>query len=166
MFRARIALIAVCMSVLNACTNDADEGSLEEHANYFVPEDASEVVTAPDIPWVQKSFNVSRESSEFAIPADKLARTKSDGWRLCQPPGPEWMGFQDATLTPPRYTQQRAYVLYKDSVLVVLVGKYYSDAENTAAPSAKMDQHGMVIVRNATDQEAQETADSFKLSCD
>lgn len=168
MLRARIIAVGACIALLSACAGEMGRNALEEHADYFVPADASNVVTAPDIPWVQKSFNVSRTPSEFAVSEDKLVRAKSDGWTLCQQLNPEWTSYHDTTLTPPRYTKQRAYVLHKEGALVVLVGKYYSDMEfvqESGGPTKKMTQHGMVIVRNATDPEVQETVDSFKLSC-
>lgn len=166
--RARIIIVGACTALLCACTGEVGKEVLEAHADYFVPADASDIVTAPDIPWVQKSFDVSRKPFEFAVSAEKLARAKLDGWTLCQQSDPEWTSYQDATLTPPRYTKQRAYVLHKGSALVVLVGKYYSDTEfvqESGGPPEKMTQHGMVIVRSATDPEVQETVDSFKLSC-
>lgn len=159
-------VVAACTAFVSACTEGVDNEALEEHADYFVPADATDIVVAPDIPWVQKSFNVSRAPSEFAVSADKLNRATSDGWRLCQPSSPEWASHYDATLTPPRHTKQRTYVLYKNGVLVVLAGTHYDTNENTAAAAQKMTQHGMVIVRQGTDREAQETADSFKLSCE
>lgn len=168
MARAWMIVVGTCAALLSACTGDMGHEALEAHANYFVPADASDIVTAPDIPWVQKSFDVSRKPFEFAVSAEKLARAKSDGWTLCQQLDPEWTSYQDATLTPPRYTKQRAYVLHKGSALVVLVGKYDSDTEfvqQSAGPTEKMTQHGMVIVRSATDPEVQETVESFKLSC-
>jgi hypothetical protein len=161
-------VVGACTALLCGCTGETRKDALEEYANYFVPADASDLVTAPDIPWVQKSFDVTRKPFEFAVTAETLARAKSDGWTLCQQLDPEWTSYQDATLTPPRYTKQRAYVLHKDSALVVLVGKYDSDTEfvqGSAGPTEKMTQHGMVIVRSATEAEVQETVDSFKLSC-
>lgn len=168
MFRAWIVFAAACTALLNACNNgdsEVSKANLEAYANYFMPEDAADVAIAPDLPWLQRSFNVSRGPLEFAVSTEKLSRAKADGWMLCEPSNPEWTGFDDATLTPPRHTQQKAYVLYKGGVLVVLTGKYYIDVESGSAPTAKMNQHGMVIVRNGTDREAQETAGSFNLTC-
>ena len=168
MLRARIIVIGACAALLCACAGEAGKETLEAHADYFMPADASDIVTAPDIPWVQKSFKVSRKPFQFAVDEEKLTRAKSDGWILCQQLEPEWTSYQDATLTPPRHTRQRAYVLHKGSALVVLVGKYDSDTEfvqESAGPTEKMTQHGMVIVRSATEAEVQETVDSFKLSC-
>jgi hypothetical protein len=161
-------VVTECIALLCACTGKTDKAALEEYANYFVPADASEIVTAPDLPWIQRSFDVERTPSEFAVSADTLTRAKSDGWTLCEQSDPQWTEYQDATLAPPRYMRQRAYVLHKGSTLVVLVGKYYSDSafsSDAAATTEKKTQHGMVIVRNASDPEVQETVDSFKLSC-
>jgi len=161
-------IVCACIALLCACTGKVGNEALEVYANYFVPADASEVVTAPDLPWIQKSFEVKRIPSEFAVSADTLTRAKSDGWTLCGQSDPQWTEYQDATLTPPRHTRQRAYVLHKGSALVVLVGKYYSDIAfqpDDAQTTDKKTQHGMVIVRNASDPEIQETVDSFKLSC-
>ena len=161
-------LFRSCIALLCACTEKPGNDALEEYANYFVPADASEIVTAPDLPWIQRSFDVKRTPFEFAVSAETLTRAKSDGWTLCEQSDPQWTEYQDATLAPPRYTRQRAYVLHKGSALVVLVGKYYSDTAfrpDDAGTTEKKTQHGMVIVRNASDPEVQETVDSFKLSC-
>ncbi len=168
MFRARIASAAMCMALSCACTNSAGESSkanLEEHANYFLPEDATDVVTAPELPWLQKSFNVSREPLEFAVSVEKLNHAMSEGWKLCEPSDREWKEFDDATFTPPRHTRQRVYVLSKDGVLAVLIGMYYTEIDGRSQAQVKMNQHGILIVRNATEQEAQETAQSFNLKC-
>ena len=127
MTRLWMIVVAGGIALLCACTGETDKDALEEYAKYFVPADASDIVTAPDLPWIQRSFDVKRAPFEFAVSADTLTRAKSDGWTLCQQLNPQWTEFQDATLAPPRYTRQRAYVLHKGNALVVLVGKYDSD---------------------------------------
>lgn len=146
------------------------EETLREYANNFVPEDASNIVAAPSIPWIQISFDVRREPLEFAISADRLDRAKAEGWTVCQPSTADWTGYYDAKVTPRRYTQNRAYVLYKDGVLIELIGVYYSDSEATSVQksvgsAAGRVQHGMVIARNATEKEVVEAADVLGVSC-
>lgn len=156
-----------------ACTSgDASrDQELLEVANAFVPKDAAAKWIAPGIPWVQISFDVQRDPLEFAINADVLTQAKTNGWMLCEPRTPEWTGYDDFTVTPSRYTQHRKYMVHKDGVLITLLGVYYSASESTSV--RKVDgrtdrpiQHGVVIARPASEEEAREAANSQLLSCD
>jgi hypothetical protein len=164
MWRSWSVFAAALMSPLMACS-DGVSASLEQYADYFVPEDAVEVVTAPGLSWLQESFSVRRVPLEFAVRKEVLDRAQADGWTLCESSSPAWTEFDDATLTPPRHTKQKAYVLYKDGILVVLTGTYYIDGESALVPEEEMNQQGMVIVRNATSTIAQETATTLNLTC-
>jgi hypothetical protein len=175
MTKARIVMLAtLCSALMGSCADgnnsSADNSKLREIADSFVPEDSSDVTVAPGIPWVQVSFNVFRGPLEFAVDTKRFARAKAEGWKLCQQSTQEWTGYEDATVAPKRYTQQKAYVLYKEGVLVLLVGQYHSDREDLAikagsASTEKPMQHGTVIARDSTDEEAKEVAESFGLSC-
>jgi hypothetical protein len=167
------------IAIVSACTNDTGQKSdtqgvkrtsASDEAALFIPNDAANVTTAAGIPWMQKSFDISRKPFEFGISPDQLLRAKTDGWTLCQPLSEEWMGYEDATTQPTRYVQQRAYVLHRRDVLVTLIGRYYADSELELAQKLqtkdKTTQHAMVIARNSTAKEAQEVAESLALSCD
>jgi hypothetical protein len=172
---SRIAAVGVALLMLlwaAACSRDGRQDAvLSEHASGFVPNDAADKVTASGLPWVQISFTVRRPPLEFAIDEARLSEAASKGWSLCRPSTTEWEGYADATVTPPRYTQHRIYVLHKDGILIMLTGLYYSDSEQdsvTKRPkSAEMPvQQVYVIARKATTEEALEAAAAQGLSCD
>lgn len=174
MFRAwRVSCLVGAIFTM-ACASDQalpNKLELQDAANMFIPHDATEKVLAPDIPWVQISFNVRREPLEFAVSVEELSRAAADGWILCKPQTFEWMGFNDFSVTPNRYTKQRTYLLYKDGILITLLGMYHyaSESSSVEADDRQTDmpiQHGVVIARNVAKEESLATANSQGLVCD
>ena len=141
---------------------------LRSAAEAFVPQDAVERTVAPDMPWVQISFNVRRPWLEFAFDEHRIGEAKAEGWGLCQPVSSEWEGYEDRAVTPPSYRRVRTYVLYRDGVALQLIGIY--DVPLEAMGLGKRDekpvQQGIVIARRATAKEALQIAANFQLSCD
>lgn len=167
-------LSAGYVAVVAACGGDAveaDRANLEERARSFVPEDASEIRVAPGIPWVQVDFDVRRDPLEFAVSNDRMVRAQEEGWTLCQPLTSDWSEFEDTSVNPRLYRQEKLYALYKDGVSITLVGMYQSDSRSSlvrpgAAQGEEPIQRGVVIARNSTDSEALTMANALRLSCD
>lgn len=164
------AALFLCALVMAACNNNnglRSAGALDKEAKRFIPKDAFNTQTAQDIPWVQISFDVQRVGNEFAFLNIEFDNAKSEGWRVCRQQASEWTKYEDVSLTQNRYIQQKVYTLYRDQVLVTLVGRYEDDREQDSqvAPQRPRVQHGIVIAKNSTDQEARETAQSLGLAC-
>jgi hypothetical protein len=96
----RIGVAIACSCCLTACDDQAGRSSppasssvdngtydlaLEAAATYFVPEDASNVLTAYEFFWTPKSFEARPPFLQFAIGIDRLEKARADGWTLCQP---------------------------------------------------------------------------------
>jgi hypothetical protein len=166
-----LAVICVLCALFAGCAKVAQkDASLAEYAGQFIPTDATNKVTAPGIPWEQVSFDVTRAPLEFAVNESRLHQAAADGWKLCEPATSEWTGFTDMSVAPARYTQTRTYVLYRQGVLIVLIGTYYSASEAVAVrprddQAEKPVQHVVVISRQATEKEALETAAHQNLRC-
>jgi hypothetical protein len=161
--------MAVLVAVLHGCNHDGSEQTtLRQAAESFVPQDAADRTVAPDLPWVQISFNVRRPWLQFAIDEKRIFRAKAEGWALCQATSSEWDGYQDFAVTPPRYTRLKTYILYRDGVMLTLIGRY--DRPIAELPLGKRDerpiQQGFVIARKATEKEGMEAAANMRLSCD
>ena len=104
-------------------------------------------VAPPDTPWVQIDFDVRPAPLEFAFSNDRLTRAPEDGWVLCRRRVSEWAEFKDATVTPSRFTQEQLVALYKNDVLITLIGTYHSDSNEDAVrkdQSERPIQHGVV----------------------
>lgn len=169
-YRGPTAVTSVCRNDEGVSTAWIAVPTVAEHVSRFIPKDAIDLVTAPEIPWLQQTFDVSRKSPEFAVGTQELERARSDGWVVCQSSDPQWIGFYDATVTPQRYVRQKIYVLYNAGVLLTLVGRYYAPNE-IALNALLMEsppalQHVIVSARESTENELQETAEGFDLSCD
>jgi hypothetical protein len=167
---AAFTTLLICLWASACSRDDRQHAVLREHASSFIPDDAADKVTSSGLPWVQISFTVRRPPLEFAIDEARLDDAASKGWSLCRPGTAEWEGYADATVTPERYTQHRAYVLHKDGILITLTGFYHSSSEQTAVAkrpeSNEMPiQQVYVIVRRATAEEALEVAAAQRLSC-
>jgi hypothetical protein len=165
--------------VLGACCsgcNRHDDPKLEtapliQAASQFVPQDALDKLNTSGLPWVQIDFNVRRKPLRFAFSDSQLNQALSDRWTVCRPKTAEWTAFQDVIVTPSRYVQRRTYVLFRNGVLIVLMGNYSSANEATSIKKLEDQgempvQHGVVIARNANDHEARAVAESQALSCD
>jgi len=165
-----LATAALCTG---ACSNRSAELSrarLEGYASEFVPQDATGRKTEPGIPWVQLSFTVRRAPLEFPIDANRLLQATADGWTLCQPMPSEWTSYLDMSVTPARYRQTRTYVLYREGVLLLLVGMYDGDSEATAVKRGgnRMEmpvQHVAVVARPSSAPESREVAARQNLTC-
>jgi hypothetical protein len=163
------AWIAVLAGLLAGCDHSASaQTTLRQTAEEFVPQDASEKVVAPDLPWVQISFKVLRPWLVFAVDERRISEAKLAGWALCQPASAEWNGYEDHATTPPNYRRLRTYVLYRDGVLLQLIGIYDTpiDTMGLGKRDEKPVQQGFVIARTATPNEVFQTAKNFDLSCD
>lgn len=166
--RFHLSLVFI-VALLPACSrNTPGEAAIREVAEAFVPQDATEKVLAPDTPWVQISFNVRRPWLEFAVDEKRINRAKLEGWDLCRPATAEWAGHEDVVVASASYRRLRTYVLYREGVLVQLLGMYDSPLESVglegeAEPAI---QQGFVIAKKATEKDALRMAADFKLSCD
>ncbi len=170
----RAACVAIAMVFVVACgsgATGAKEMNLNQIAKRFVPSDASDQVVATGIPWAQIDFVVKRQAFEYAFDEHALTNAAtSEGWLLCRPKSEEWWAYEDHSVTPSRYLQQRAVTLFKDGVLVMLLGKYVSRSEQEAVtkqnPSAeRVPQQGVSSARKASREEAAGVAKSFDLLC-
>jgi hypothetical protein len=162
------ALWALTLAVaLVGCSLKTNEALLPS-AEMFVPQDAMEKVVTSDLPWTQISFQVRRPWLKFAVDEDRISQAKIEGWGLCRPMSTDWDGYEDYAVTPPRYRRLRTYVLYRDGVLLQLIGIYDTPLETMGPGKSgeKPVQQGVVIVRKATAKEALQTAADFHLSCD
>jgi hypothetical protein len=165
--------IAIAVSLLAACesgTMSAGNAELSQAARRFVPPDATDQVIATGVPWAQIDFVVRRSPFDYAFDEREIVNAAADGWLLCRPKSDEWWAYEDRSVTPSRYLQQRVFTLFKDSVLVLLVGKYKSPSEQEAISksnpgSEKPPQQGIVSARKSSRDEATELAKSFDLSC-
>jgi hypothetical protein len=171
MLRPATTIVVCTLSILlAACPGPRKGPPLAEVANQFIPIDAEQKTTATGIPWLQISFNVQREPFDFGIDESTLRRAVADGWKLCEPTKAEWTGYMDMSTQPAQYTQTRTYVLYRDGVLVTLIGMYNSP--NEAASVRKHEgvgdrplQQDFVIVSHASEHESLETAAKHNLRC-
>jgi hypothetical protein len=175
----QIVMMAWIVVLVTACTNErgsvqqsasADLTTAREHASQFYPKDAVHVGSAAEVSWVQESFEVARKPFEFAVGVEELGLARSAGWMVCQQLDPQWMSFEDATVTPARHVQQKAYVLHGQGTLITLVGRHYGGNDLALARQLEtadtVTQHFAVIARPAAVQAAEEAADSLGLSCD
>ena len=165
--------IVIAMALLAACESDgasAGKVELSQVAKRFVPSDATDQMIATGVPWEQIDFVVRRAPFEFAFDERQMMRAVAEGWLLCRPKSDEWWAYEDRSVTPSRYLQQRVFTLFKDDVLVVLLGKYVSPSEQEAVTkrnpgSEKLPQQGVASVRKLSLKEATEVNESFDLSC-
>jgi hypothetical protein len=166
--------IAIAMALLAACEGGAaGAGSVDliHIAKRFIPPDATDQVTAAGVPWAQVDFFVLRAPFDFAFDERAMTRAATaEGWLLCRPKSDDWWAYEDSSVAPSRYLQQRVFTLFKDDVLVVLLGRYTSPSEQAAVtrrnPSAeKLPQQGVASARKASRKEAGDIAESFDLSC-
>lgn len=157
----RVAAAAVT-AALGACNQHAPaaQAPLAQAAESFVPLDAMERQLAPNLPWVQISFNVRRPWLQFAIDEQRIQQAQSEGWELCRPASAEWEGYEDATGPSLTYKRLRTYVLYREGVLIQLIGMYQSPGG-----AQQPIQQGVVIAREATKEEARQMAGNFQLTC-
>jgi len=167
--------LSILATLLGACTHHSEAAlgaaKLSESANAFVPEDSSDRKVAPNIPWVQIDFTVRRNPFQFAFSDSILSQAIADGWAACRPKTSEWVAYEDQSIRPSQYIQSRKYGMYRRGILVILVGIYYSESEatsvkNHAGQSEMVPQHGVVIARNSTRDQALEWAASQDLSCE
>ncbi|HKQ29893.1 MAG TPA: hypothetical protein VJS66_01300, partial [Burkholderiales bacterium] len=128
-----------------------------------------DVHRAPDIPWVQISFNVRRKKFEFATSEKKLAEAQSGGWMVCRPRNATWTIFIDGMTVPNRRVHERVLLLYRNGALITLVGRYYdlelSTSRDNPASVAPV-QHGAVIARMVSESELRGSIDTLRLSCE
>lgn len=167
--------IAITTASLAACAGGGDGAamsSLDQVAKRFVPPDATEQVTATEVPWAQVDFVVQRAPFEFAFDEHAVTSVaKAESWLLCRPKSDDWWAYEDHSVTPSRYLQQRVFTLFKDDVLVVLLGRYVRSSEHDAVRKdgltpEKLPQQGVASARKLTREEAAQIAESFDLSCD
>jgi hypothetical protein len=161
--------IAAFAALLAGCNHDTSgKAALREAADAFVPPDAAARVVAPDLPWVQITFNVRRPWLEFAVNEKRINQAKVEGWRLCRPTSAEWDGYEDHAVTPPIYRRLRTYVLYKDGILLQLFGIYDKPLETMGLGKRDDEpvQQGIVLASKSTAKEALQMAENFQLSCD
>jgi hypothetical protein len=160
---------AVWVALVTGCTQDmSGQGELRKTAEQFVPSDADERIVAPDLPWLQISFNVRRPWLQFAFDENRIKDAQRSGWRLCRPTTSEWEGYEDRAVTPPSYRRQRTYLLYKDGSSIQLLGMYNTPL-NELGPgngSEKPVQQGILIAKKENLSEALLMAANFHLSCD
>lgn len=161
--------LALSLVLLTACGPDvAGQAELRHAAEAFVPEDAADKSLAPDMPWVQISFDVRRPWLKFAVDEERLNRAELDGWKVCRPQTTEWRASEDFVATPPSYRRIRTYVLYRDGISVQIIGMYERPLESVGleGEGEQPVQQGFVIARNATAKEARQVAENFRLSCE
>jgi hypothetical protein len=165
-------LLAVSIAFIPACGEDnveAARANLERQARSFLPDDAANVRLAPGIPWVQIDFDVQRPPLEFGISSDRMLRAQEEGWTLCEQLTNDWTAFQDGRTG--RWRQEKLYELYKDRVLITLLGVYESnsarDAVSKDTPAGeKTIQHVGVIASSSGENEVLARANTLNLSCD
>jgi hypothetical protein len=165
-----VIFLATLGSLLTACSEAPKTLALVKVADDFIPTDATQRAKAPGVPWLQISFDVQRPPLEFGIDESRLRRAAADGWKVCAPTSPEWTGYLDMSAQPAQYTQTRTYVLYRDGILVTLIGMYNSANEASSVKKSderdeKPVQHDFVIVEQTDDQKFHETAAHHNLQC-
>jgi hypothetical protein len=167
-----VACFAITAALLSACsrTTGAGESELARVAERFVPVDATDRVVAKNVPWAQVDFVVRRVPFDFAFDERVITGAVADGWLLCRPKSKEWWEYEDRSVTPARYLQQRVITLFKNDVLVTLLGRYASQSEQEAtkesgSTSEKPPQQGVASARRISRKEAAEIAEAFDLSC-
>jgi hypothetical protein len=162
--RLTCAVLLACGLAGCGATKD---GSLVPSAEAFVPSDATDKVTT-DRPSTQIAFKVRRPWLQFAIDERRIAQAKADGWKICSPPSAEWVGYEDASVTPPIYRRHRTYILFRDDLLIQLFGIYDNPIDSIAGGNTTEQppvQQGVVIASKATAAEMEQTASDFHLSC-
>jgi hypothetical protein len=155
--------------LLVGCTHDVSgQAALRKIAEAFVPPDATEEIVAPNLPWLQISFNVRRPWLQFAFDERRIKDAQLGGWKLCRPTTEEWEGYEDHAVTPPNYRQLRTYILYKDGVSIQFFGMYNRPLNSLGAGSRDDTpiQQGIIIARKETTPEALQMAENFHLYCD
>jgi hypothetical protein len=162
------------MSFLGSCSHGNAQLTREqliESASRFVPQDASDRFIAPQIPWVQISFNVKRPPLQFAIDQGTLASAKEKGWTICKPKTDEWVGYLDLANGRNEYIQTRTYMVYRHGVMITLVARYVSASEEASvrkgdANSGARTQDGAVIAGGASESEFRDKVASQSLECE
>jgi hypothetical protein len=163
MSRALLFVLACCLAGCGATHED----SLVPSAQDFVPSDATDkrVTTEPS---TQIAFKVRRPWLQFAVDERRIEQAKADGWKICRPRTAEWVGYEDASVTPPIYRRHRTYVLSRDGVLIQLFGIYDNPIDSIAGGNTAEQppvQQGIVIASRATAAKVEQTANDFHLSC-
>jgi hypothetical protein len=100
--------------------------ALQQAAEEFIPEDAQNRIIAPNLPWVQLSFDVRRPWQQFAMDERRIFDAQRKGWMLCT--GSGWQEYEDSAATPSVYVEQKFYVLYKDGVELAPKRSRYASA--------------------------------------
>jgi hypothetical protein len=181
-------VVSLAVLFMSACTDESRQPShsnevsepsqasssvpahVREYVSRFIPQDAIDPVSTTEVLWVQQTFDVSRKPFDFVVSEEQLMRARSDGWTLCQELAPEWEGFYDATVTPRRYVRQKVYLLYKEGVLLTLIGRYYGTSQvvldQQLRETSDVVQHAVVKGQESTQAELKEAIESFGLSCD
>jgi hypothetical protein len=165
-----VYLVAVVLvALVTGCSqNMSGQVELRKTAEQFVPSDADERIVAPDLPWLQISFNVRVPWLQFAFDENRIKDAQRSGWRLCQPTTSEWESYEDRSVTPPSYRRQRTYILYKDGSSIQFFGMYNTPVNESGPGNSneKPVQQGILIAKKETLSEALQMAASFHLSCD
>jgi hypothetical protein len=170
----RLVIMVSSTLLFGACSHKEVQLTREkliETASQFVPQDASDRFIAPQIPWVQISFNVQRPPLQFAIDEGKLTYAKESGWIICRPKTDDWVGYLDLTMGRHEYVQTRTYMLYQHGVMITLVGRYLSVGEEASVRkgdvgSGTRTQDGMVIAGGSTEGDFRDRAASQSLECE
>lgn len=175
----RAACITLLLVLSCGCKNDSIEqgrsegpskDQIAELARELLPSDAFEVKEEPNAPWVQLSFHVQRAPEQFAIAEERFQRAATEGWLLCEPPTQAWNSYPDAREDPPVYTQQRTYELYRDGVLLTVIGSFHYESEQAAEEVKREQKHKpvqevYVVGTRSTLQNANREADGKALVC-
>lgn len=168
----RLVSVVAVLALGTGCADmkkTTPDASLREAASRFVPPDARNLFEAPDLPWIQLSFEVTRAPTEFGIGLDQLEGAQRDGWLLCERNTPDWAGFDDMRQEPMRYVTERAYMLHTDGILMVVIGRHEHETEGAWKTESE---RGTAIVQNvfitahrANEQEARAQAADLGLQC-
>lgn len=169
----RAVCFVIAMAVLAACesgTRAAGAPQLSPVTQRFVPPDATEQVVASGVPWEQIDFVVRRDPFTFAFDESEIKSAVTDGWLPCRPKSDKWWEYEDRSVTPSRYLQQRTVTLFKNGVLVMLLGRYVSPSQQQAVAAGiagreRPAQQGVVSARKLSQEEARAIAESFDLTC-
>lgn len=163
-------LFAVLLGgLLAACHGDSAMSRLaiSDAASGFVPADAFDRRDEAGAPWVQISFSARRKPLEFAVDVQSAV---ANGWQVCRPKTPDWIGYEDASQAGTRYTQHIKYLFYKAGIQVVAIGTYYSESERSSVRQNGGDpmpvQHVFLVAGQATNQQARTEATEQALVCD
>ena len=162
--RTRLMVLIFALAATTACT--AEPHLLPEH---LIPLDASDVVRAPDIPWLQLSFRVTRNYPKFAFDENTVRSWKTAGWRVCDSAA-GWSNFVDQSRSDAAQVHQRIVLLRKQGEMITLVGRYLSDAPS-GRPSASglptsSEQFGILIRQNMPPPEVEAAVKSLGLICE